>query len=146
MFQSQTGSQALSDAARRHIAQREKDEVSIPNGKPGPLRPRLLHPIGHQTASFQSQTGSQALSDTILIAPFWRYLLVSIPNGKPGPLSRYISGTRSMGTYIVFQSQTGSQALSDRAGVAACCVIRHVSIPNGKPGPLRRRVPAQGAV
>src|SRR5579885_3450659 len=111
LFQSQTGSQALSDQDKHHGAATHS-EVSIPNGKPGPLRLSLmwlwiwiwisfnpkrearpsqtqsLAPMAVVSLSFQSQTGSQALSD----APESRFGRgtngVSIPNGKPGPLRR----------------------------------------------------------
>src|SRR5579885_3460618 len=85
-FQSQTGSQALSDLAGRR-ANRRKRSVSIPNGKPGPLRLKQLDPDDDGDIEFQSQTGSQALSD------------------------RDFSEPCPCGTW--FQSQTGSQALSD---------------------------------
>ncbi len=111
--------------------------VSIPNGKPGPLR-----------HSADAQTSEQTA-------------LVSIPNGKPGPLRHMATGacTSFMRS---FQSQTGSQALSDGACDVFCVIVCYcfnpkrearpsqtalthleesvmwaVSIPNGKPGPLR---------
>ncbi len=64
MFQSQTGSQALSDDFLPLAAQ-DREDVSIPNGKPGPLRLYLAPGIQAQITAFQSQTGSQALSDTV---------------------------------------------------------------------------------
>ncbi len=86
--------------------------VSIPNGKPGPLRRYLFILSLVLVAVFQSQTGSQALSDAISRSARRFVGVVSIPNGKPGPLrpswreaSRHRKGR--------FQSQTGSQALSD---------------------------------
>src|SRR5579883_1314138 len=90
--------------------------VSIPNGKPGPLRQGRRARLCARGSWFQSQTGSQALSD--LISPFAMALhnTVSIPNGKPGPLRHY-------------QSCYQSTRLWD------------VSIPNGKPGPLRQADP-----
>ncbi|SRR5579885_2801046 len=49
-FQSQTGSQALSD--NHHVeGGHDPDDVSIPNGKPGPLRP-------HHTCRTQRRTHS----------------------------------------------------------------------------------------
>src|SRR5579884_174801 len=59
-FQSQTGSQALSDAEAA-IAHPEETIVSIPNGKSGPLRHQWLRGLVGQ-------------------------VVVSIPNGKSGPL------------------------------------------------------------
>ncbi|SRR5579885_2884437 len=133
-FQSQTGSQALSDGdkfkrewfpflvsipngkpgpLRRSPADTDtpcRDTVSIPNGKPGPLRLCASCNTGHRL-SFQSQTGSQALSDT----------------------ARQ-SGRRKE---TMFQSQTGSQALSDQDISEQPFHVGYVSIPNGKPGPLR---------
>ncbi len=89
--------------------------VSIPNGKPGPLRPPAHLATGTETS------------------------IVSIPNGKPGPLRhaglRVVPGIeerfnpkrearpsqtpkhrRPCCSMERFQSQTGSQALSDNAG------------------------------
>src|SRR5579884_699398 len=62
-------------------------DVSIPNGKPGPLRQKLPNGGEEDLSMFQSQTGSQALSDAALCA-------------------------ETVGQWQ-FQSQTGSQALSD---------------------------------
>src|SRR5579885_1375735 len=135
-FQSQTGSQALSDTIPPATVQRWEDQ-------------------------FQSQTGSQALSDGDKFKREWFPFLVSIPNGKPGPLRRSPADTdtpcrdtvsipngkpgplrpghfgaalprgvrfnpkrearpsqtwrrlESPTVFIPFQSQTGSQALSD---------------------------------
>src|SRR5579884_528633 len=86
-FQSQTGSQALSDAS----CSLESDMGmggSIPNGKSSPLRLRLVARKIDAGAGFQSQTGSQALSDRAFLF-------------------------RSRVSRREFQSQTGSQALSD---------------------------------
>ncbi len=111
VFQSQTGSQALSDNDRgRH--EDLSAWVSIPNGKPGPLRPAF------------TKRGNTVL------------YMVSIPNGKPGPLRRICDVVP--GAKYPFQSQTGSQALSDCAGSLGKIDELNVSIPNGKPGPLRR--------
>ncbi len=136
-FQSQTGSQALSDAYFRY-ADTTSSFVSIPNGKPGPLR--LMVTIKHGATClsfnpkrearpsqtligsthrifmllFQSQTGSQALSDRGMSEYNMKILCVSIPNGKPGPLRRRML-----------------PQLRE--------VMVRVSIPNGKPGPLRLR-------
>ncbi len=110
MFQSQTGSQALSDAEEKRNRQKGRT-VSIPNGKPGPLRRRV--DLGEGVGES-----------------------VSIPNGKPGPLrhqlyrreacqsgsfnpkrearpSQTAAPARSRPPARMFQSQTGSQALSD---------------------------------
>src|SRR5579885_3493493 len=86
LFQSQTGSQALSDEARE-LGELCREEVSIPNGKPGPLRPGIIQACLTRLRPFQSQTGSQALSDE-------------------GRRCAHVHAT-------AFQSQTGSQALSD---------------------------------
>ncbi len=85
MFQSQTGSQALSDPACKYWLLRVSG-VSIPNGKPGPLRPLYAADFEQQRDMFQSQTGSQALSDSNRKSFTCEALEVSIPNGKPGPL------------------------------------------------------------
>ncbi len=87
-------------------------QVSIPNGKPGPLRP--VHHDSHTRAvqGFQSQTGSQALSDFIELVDADSTDKVSIPNGKPGPL-RPLKNDLAQLAKDQFQSQTGSQALSD---------------------------------
>src|SRR5579885_1010344 len=86
-------------------------EVSIPNGKPGPLR-LGTHAQSPDTKLFQSQTGSQALSD----------------------LESFCTQSRRAWG---FQSQTGSQALSDFSLHSSRRKLVEVSIPNGKPGPLR---------
>ncbi len=160
-FQSQTGSQALSDPLAAY-REKKKECVSIPNGKPGPLRLSVKSNIWYMRP------------------------VVSIPNGKPGPLRHKLfrrntcdlrrfnpkrearpSQTPSSGARYhwrgrfnpkrearpsqttppalplravsTFQSQTGSQALSDIAGLDARPNKLEVSIPNGKPGPLRPR-------
>ncbi len=61
-FQSQTGSQALSDPASGGDTWTVQ-AVSIPNGKPGPLRRHQSRMAPGRILLFQSQTGSQALSD-----------------------------------------------------------------------------------
>ncbi len=116
-----------------------KQVVSIPNGKPGPLRREQAH-----------------MSEFV-------YIEVSIPNGKPGPLRRGMAAGREVRGES-FQSQTGSQALSDQLrparpvssyrrfnpkrearpsqtmrDIVTRDVGSFVSIPNGKPGPLRQR-------
>ncbi len=116
-FQSQTGSQALSDGVFL-FGYIGFQMVSIPNGKPGPLRPDVAPSLDDRRLRFQSQTGSQALSDEGCMAPGYLDALVSIPNGKPGPLRRrhhWRSGLHP----LLFQSQTGSQALSDEGGKRA---------------------------
>ncbi len=85
MFQSQTGSQALSDYGVWAVIA-IFPLVSIPNGKPGPLRRQGSHPGCVGPLLFQSQTGSQALSDLVQQALAAMKRPVSIPNGKPGPL------------------------------------------------------------
>src|SRR5579884_2978665 len=86
-FQSQTGSQALSDGIALGVRYLLAI-VSIPNGKPGPLRRQIDEYRTRKPEKFQSQTGSQALSD-----------------GLPERGGEVIP--------VAFQSQTGSQALSD---------------------------------
>ncbi len=136
-FQSQTGSQALSDdnLASDHQSRRlrfnpkrearpsqteaiEKVgrkllEVSIPNGKPGPLRP--ASPPGHSNGfgRFQSQTGSQALSDQAIRPLSHR--------GKP-----------------CFNPKREARPSQTECGRLVPPTVGTVSIPNGKPGPLRR--------
>ncbi len=51
MFQSQTGSQALSDSLLGGDINRDQ-QVSIPNGKPGPLRPRAGGGAAYACAGF----------------------------------------------------------------------------------------------
>src|SRR5579884_287816 len=109
--------------------------VSIPNGKPGPLR--------------RSDNATHLLK-----------IGVSIPNGKPGPLRRRspMPAPRQRRSFnpkrearpsqtqafplprypgLMFQSQTGSQALSDAKRPLPAHDWPDVSIPNGTPGPLR---------
>ncbi len=90
----------------------EKD-VSIPNGKPGPLRPRLPWRITLIIRMFQSQTGSQALSDPTLPAARLNSDDGFNPKreARPSQTRRAGAGEISPGP---FQSQTGSQALSDK--------------------------------
>src|SRR5579884_38492 len=87
LFQSQTGSQALSDLCPPEEMDEKMSSVSIPNGKSGPLRLPVYEAHRQAVNEFQSQTGSQALSDAV-------------------PTEGRSSG-------YLFQSQTGSQALSD---------------------------------
>src|SRR5579884_67108 len=141
-FQSQTGSQALSDPSTRQttsprtlcfnpkrevrpsqtqlkdVASRLRLMVSIPNGKSGPLRP-----IACSAVTYSSP--------------------VSIPNGKSGPLRRNARHCSSVAP-LAFQSQTGSQALSDRIQSLLKASTIPVSIPNGKSGPLRPLERAMG--
>ncbi len=95
---------------RRQIHQRV---VSIPNGKPGPLRRRMAFDALKGVGEFQSQTGSQALSDAIRARP-----------AAP-------SGYRFNPKREARPSQTDMLLFAERAN-------KKVSIPNGKPGPLRR--------
>ncbi len=165
MFQSQTGSQALSDA-HQHYLFTGSGIVSIPNGKPGPLRRSQGTGGVMSGGSFNpkrearpSQTGNypsllNAL-ETVSIpngkpGPLRRRTQVrscpcnsvSIPNGKPGPL-RPARLRLAVLEDSVFQSQTGSQALSDVVIDKLPFGVPNVSIPNGKPGPLRRLPPAE---
>src|SRR5579884_3009792 len=111
-------------------------EVSIPNGKSGPLRRRFhgystLRPsrfqsqTGSQALSdaaradaagaaiqFQSQTGSQALSDCAWLVAVSTPLLCFNPKREVRPSQTYHSDTPQL-IADMFQSQTGSQALSD---------------------------------
>src|SRR5579885_969855 len=102
-FQSQTGSQALSDNGTQYIDYTDSS-VSIPNGKPSPLRRGFpcLHKSGNM--GFQSQTGSQALSDEDCQSALKQIDPVSIPNGKPSPL-RQSRWARSFRRSLAFQSQ-----------------------------------------
>ncbi|SRR5579884_4149500 len=186
-FQSQTGNQALSDAAQRPTwpisisrfnPKREARPsqtqlrdlttssirlVSIPNGKPGPLRRVRVMLTGKDIHEFQSQTGSQALSDTVSMMTDMKYVmrfqsqtgsqalsdavefvglqegvLVSIPNGKPGPLRRR-QVERGEGGEAVSIPNGKPGPLRPCSSAARRSSERPVSIPNGKPGPLRRR-------
>ncbi len=137
-------------------------QVSIPNGKPGPLRRlvyyqgRSLHDgfnpkrearpsqtvlhlvryrVGNEVSIPNGKPGPLRLGiefSTILLQSS-----VSIPNGKPGPLRHGLT-TDKIALKQLFQSQTGSQALSDRDKAHMDDLEEEVSIPNGKPGPLRR--------
>ncbi len=108
-FQSQTGSQALSDICISCEAIYQK-VVSIPNGKPGPLRRSLSPPLAYFPASFnpkrearpsqtlhreRQRTGLSGFNPKREARPSQTFqwsgsqspcLRVSIPNGKPGPL------------------------------------------------------------
>src|SRR5579884_1165010 len=116
--------------------------VSIPNGKPGPLRRRIASRLSNGSASFnpkrearpsqtkpsfraskaswmfQSQTGSQALSDSHPVHA------TPIPGASFNPKREARpSQTKQYGCWHeadqMFQSQTGSQALSDAASPIA---------------------------
>ncbi len=162
LFQSQTGSQALSDSyVRRAKAlkgdrfnpKREArpsqttlpydeflwfDMVSIPNGKPGPLRHILSQPVLILPGKFQSQTGSQALSDAVNFNNFGVMVNVSIPNGKPGPLrlGNLDIHRRAEDGFNPKREARPSQTLIASFWAWAMAAV---SIPNGKPGPLRLR-------
>ncbi len=84
MFQSQTGSQALSDIDGLPFSL-EDVGVSIPNGKPGPLRHTILPPAREATSQFQSQTGSQALSDEYRLHSYRRAILRFNPKREARP-------------------------------------------------------------
>ncbi len=114
-FQSQTGSQALSDYEAASLPVHQNDGFN-PKREARPSQTTILVASPECTAQFQSQTGSQALSDTSEMCWPWRQLRVSIPNGKPGPLRHLLSTAER--ERDMFQSQTGSQALSD-GGVRA---------------------------
>ncbi len=92
MFQSQTGSLALSDHYARIVA-KHSIAVSIPDGKPRPFRPGTYPNTAALWKMFQSQTGSLALSDR---------------------LARLMHDA----VEVAFQSQTGSLALSDKERAA----------------------------
>ncbi len=86
-FQSQTGSQALSDGASQ-AGYRMVRQVSIPNGKPGPLRRN--RPSGRQRrhGCFNPKREARP-SQTVTRSTLLQFQEpVSIPNGKPGPLRR----------------------------------------------------------
>ncbi len=83
-FQSQTGSQALSDACdqRRGVCRRA---VSIPNGKPGPLRLRIYaRKSCERVVSIPNGKPGPLRRKSLIL--YGAYTPVSIPNGKPGPL------------------------------------------------------------
>src|SRR5579883_1282974 len=111
MFQSQTGSQALSDLTRQSCIRAK--------------------------SRFQSQTGSQALSDSLSLRRLLADNLRFNPKREARPSQtrgRWRAGDRA----AQFQSQTGSQALSDLNIQERAGGNLYVSIPNGKPGPLRQ--------
>ncbi len=86
MFQSQTGSQALSDVGSGLPVHHDS---SCFNPKREARPSQTMAVIGVSTGvprSFQSQTGSQALSDDEKSQRQEEHYRVSIPNGKPGPL------------------------------------------------------------
>ncbi len=110
--------------------------VSIPNGKPGPLRRLCNVPAMILSNCFNPKREarpSQTIEAVILLLAG---VVVSIPNGKPGPL-RPNRGSGCQRPPFSFQSQTGSQALSDIDTARLLGWLVYVSIPNGKPGPLR---------
>src|SRR5579883_1976052 len=135
-------------------------EVSIPNGKPGPLRrgyvkeilslsERFQSQTGSQALSdppvrtvtvrakqFQSQTGSQALSDRIQVRIHEEANHGFNPKREARP-SQTRESRKPPPAREKFQSQTGSQALSDPVQMMYTQARSNVSIPNGKPGPLR---------
>ncbi len=136
-------------------------EVSIPNGKPGPLRPSADLASRRLVGWFQSQTGSQALSDLARTPnpqipscfnpkrearPSQTLRASALNQGEHGGFnpkrearpSQTFLCIRRDASWWRFQSQTGSQALSDLVMLIDTIQITHVSIPNGKPGPLRR--------
>ncbi len=113
LFQSQTGSQALSDLITR-LRNGVMPYRFNPKREARPSQTSLWEGEPLPRCWFQSQTGSQALSDDINHFSLRSSNVVSIPNGKPGPLR-----------------------LADPDAILQ--VIRDVSIPNGKPGPLRRQ-------
>src|SRR5579883_2277636 len=86
MFQSQTGSQALSDSLLGGDINRDQ-QVSIPNGKPGPLRRFTLMRIAVCNGTVSIPNGKPGPLRRIRQPDDGaECLLVSIPNGKPGPL------------------------------------------------------------
>ncbi len=124
---------------------RHQDIVSIPNGKPGPLRRICFFLLSEQTRKFQSQTGSQALSDEAYGCRINSVFIRFNPKREARPSQTQSQRTvqikeirfnpkreaRPSQTYYPlwqsnqlasFQSQTGSQALSDRHSwtIASC--------------------------
>ncbi len=86
-FQSQTGSQALSDRAT--IAGWEVViSVSIPNGKPGPLRHGHLLALLFFALCFNPKREARPSQTRAVTTVTVETTTVSIPNGKPGPLRR----------------------------------------------------------
>src|SRR5579883_3193399 len=111
-------------------------QVSIPNGKPGPLRQAYRFCHCDRFVKFQSQTGSQALSDVAAFGWTRAARPVSIPNGKPGPLR---PGEYSPVAIKLLRFKPKREAKPSQTHEHE---HRHdtdnaVSIPNGKPGPLR---------
>src|SRR5579884_3882099 len=135
-FQSQTGSQALSDQEKERYTVLEAKVsipngksgplrhgcpirghipwilVSIPNGKSGPLRPTASSVARISFCSFNPKREVRPSQTRKLSMYHDRTSLVSIPNGKSGPLRLLKWGTGAI-NIDGFQSQTGSQALSD---------------------------------
>src|SRR5579884_2903762 len=111
LFQSQTGSQALSDLCPPEEMDEKMSSVSIPNGKSGPLRLPVYEAHRQAVNEFQSQTGSQALSDADPTEGRSRGYGFQSQTGSQAlsdanPIYEHMSASW-------FQSQTGSQALSD---------------------------------
>src|SRR5579884_1613748 len=109
-FQSQTGSQALSDFELALLGSQARS-VSIPNGKPGPLRPG-----GSRERNVDE--------------------VVSIPNGKPGPLRPTIT-LRDPTFLASFNPKREARPSQTKITCGIAPKRATVSIPNGKPGPLR---------
>ncbi len=113
MFQSQTGSQALSDRWNAPV-QIVKDLRFNPKREARPSQTERRRDVDKWRFCFNPKREARP-SQTEQIAcvgiPTGK---VSIPNGKPGPLRQ---GRKKMEDLFhgVFQSQTGSQALSDAA-------------------------------
>ncbi len=85
MFQSQTGSQALSDGYGA-VPRPDAQGVSIPNGKPGPLRPSRRATTSRGSGCFNPKREARP-SQTAAVSMVGEEMTeVSIPNGKPGPL------------------------------------------------------------
>ncbi len=111
--------------------------VSIPNGKPGPLRLVAARNGFDLRRQFQSQTGSQALSDPVRDLLIQTAMQMFQSQTGSQALSDNVSRKALSRRYEKFQSQTGSQALSDANLRVVPNGLQNVSIPNGKPGPLR---------
>src|SRR5579884_4189329 len=138
-FQSQTGSQALSDYLSARAARRTLKSFN-PKREVRPSQTVISTYFSSQITLFQSQTGSQALSDDKLCI---------CRNGRSGSFnpkrevrpSQTASARRVSGcSFLSFNpkrevrpSQTPTASMLD------CVLGKLVSIPNGKSGPLRRR-------
>ncbi len=161
LFQSQTGSLALSDVDFLNKWPKEH-AVSIPDGKPRPFR-HYRDTAHHRTpACFNPRREASPFQTQSPCAAARCSSKVSIPDGKPRPFrlnyclrlpmrrkgfnprreaSPFQTGSHpgQLGCVSGFQSQTGSLALSDENHLYWDSQEITVSIPDGKPRPFRQR-------